>query len=242
MMAKEKIYIGTSGYSYKNWSGDFYPKDLKKSEWLQYYAKKFSTVEINNTFYNLPKKETFKNWANKTPQNFLFAIKASRYITHMKKLKDCKEPIEKLLDASSGLGSKLGPILFQLPGNLKKNTKKLKKFISMLHSDKLYAFEFRDESWFDDDVYKILDDSGCAIIISSSPKFPYHEKVVGNFCYIRLHGRKKLYSSSYSGNELKKFASIAKKCRKDGLKSFIYFNNDAKGHAFRNALAIKDFV
>ncbi|MGM0368303.1 MAG: DUF72 domain-containing protein [Actinomycetota bacterium] len=236
------IYIGTSGYSYKNWAGDFYPEDIKKDKWLQFYSSKFDTVEINNTFYNLPQKKTFRNWAKKTPENFLFSIKASRYITHMKKLKDCKQPLDNLLEVSSGLGKKLGPILFQLPKNLKKNAEKLKNFAGLLPNDILCAFEFREKSWFDNEIYSILEASGYAIVISSSPSFPYHEKITGEFCYIRLHGSEKLYSSSYTDKQLKKFANIAKKCKEKGLDSYIYFNNDAKGHAFRNALTLKELL
>lgn len=242
-MSKGKIYIGTSGFSYDNWKGEFYPENISKKDWLEFYAQKFNSLEINSSFYHLPKKKTFSNWAGKTPENFVFSIKASRYITHLKKLADPQEPLTRLVDSAKELGNKLGSFIFQLPGNLKKDTEKLDNLLKAAKEMKIKAaFEFRDESWFDEEVYSLLEAYGSGVVISSSPKFPYHEKITGNICYIRLHGREKLYHSSYSRQELKKFASIAEDCRKKGIDTYIYFNNDALGHAFRNALALQELV
>ncbi|MGM0366453.1 MAG: DUF72 domain-containing protein [Actinomycetota bacterium] len=240
-MAQGKIYIGTSGYSYNNWKGDFYPDNLSKGEWLSFYAQKFNSVEINSSFYHLPARKTFQKWAGQTPRDFIFSVKASRYITHMKKLKDPKEPLGKLMERASGLGGKLGPVLFQLPANQKKDAAKLRNFLKAC--EKLNSvFEFRDRSWFDEEIYEILDNYGCGIVVSSGPDFPYTEKITGSLCYIRLHGKEKLYHSSYSDDELKKYAGIALECKVKGKDCYIYFNNDALGHAFRNAAAISKML
>ncbi len=241
-MRSPKIYIGTSGWSYDGWSGIFYPESLARTGWLSFYSEHFSTVEINSSFYHLPKPQTFNSWAKKTPDNFLFAVKASRYITHIKRLKDCGEPFKNLLKSAKELKGKLGPFLFQLPPNMKKNTSRFKDFLEILPDDYKYAFEFRNESWFCDEVYNMLDSKGCAIVISNSPGFPYHEKVAGSFCYIRMHGGKELYSSNYTGIELKKVAKIVKQYQKNGISSYTYFNNDIHGYAVENAKTLINLI
>jgi uncharacterized protein YecE (DUF72 family) len=234
-MNSAKLYIGTSGWCYDSWAGNFYPGGLNKNKWLEYYCQYFNTVEINSSFYHLPKKETFNNWALQTPDNFVFAIKASRYITHIKRLVDCLEPFKKLLDLALGLGSKLGLFLFQLPPNLKKNIIKLEDFLKIIPKNLRYVFEFRNESWFCDEVYNLLNEFGAGITISSSPGFPYHEIITGNFCYIRMHGSAQLYSSSYSEKELQKFSAIIRQNLRKNINTYVYFNNDAFGYAIENA-------
>ena len=230
-----KLYIGTSGWCYNNWAGNFYPRDLNKNKWLKYYSKYFNTVEINSSFYHLTRKETFNNWALQTPDNFVFVVKASRYITHIKKLVDCSEPFKKLLDSALGLGNKLGLFLFQLPPNLKKNIIKLEDFFKIILKNYRYVFEFRNESWFCDEVYNLLNEFGAGIAISSSPSFPYHEIITGNLCYIRMHGSEQLYSSSYSEKELQKLSALIGKNLKKNINTYVYFNNDAFGYAIENA-------
>ncbi|MBC8387054.1 MAG: DUF72 domain-containing protein [Actinobacteria bacterium] len=242
MISVSNVYIGTSGWSYNNWIGKFYPKDLKKIEWLKYYAKYFNTVEINYSFYHLPKKETLKKWLHITPANFLFILKASRYITHIKRLVDCNESLIRFLDVSSELGEKLGPILFQMPPNMKKDKERLKKFLEILPKNCSYAFEFRDESWFCNDIYRLLNKFRCAIVISSSPKFPIHYKITGNFCYMRMHGNRELYSSSYTEDELRKVAKFISKNQKNNIQTYIYFNNDIEGYAVDNAKLLLELI
>jgi uncharacterized protein YecE (DUF72 family) len=237
-MNSSKLYIGTSGWCYESWVGKFYPGNLNKNKWLEYYSKYFNTVEINSSFYHLARKETFNNWALQTPDNFVFTVKASKYITHIKKLVDCLEPLKKLLDAALGLGSKLGLFLFQLPPNLKKNVIKLEDFLKIIPKNLRYVFEFRNESWFCDEVYHLLNDFGAGITISSSPDFPYHEIITGNFCYIRMHGSAQLYSSSYSRKELKMFSTIIKQNLKKNINTYVYFNNDVFGYAVENAMEL----
>ncbi|MCL4378371.1 MAG: DUF72 domain-containing protein [Actinobacteria bacterium] len=241
-----KIYIGTSGWSYDEWNGIFYPEDLKRSNWFSYYSKHFRTVEINNSFYHLPKRQTFENWAEKTPDDFLFSVKASRYITHIKRLLDCSEALDRLFKAAEGLGRKLGIFLFQLPPNMKFNIERLNNFFKILrdiytnyannaNNNALCAFEFREESWFCESTYDLLNEYKHGIVISDSPCFPYHELITGNFCYIRMHGSSNLYSSSYSEEELKKAAGIINKNKTKNISSYVYFNNDVHGYAIDNA-------
>lgn len=241
-MSRGKLYIGTSGWHYDSWIENFYPKNLTKDKWLEYYSKYFNTVEINSSFYHLMKKEIFNNWALQTPDNFVFAVKASRYITHVKKLVDCSQPFKKLLDSALGLGDKLGLFLFQLPANLKKNIIKLEKFLQLIPKNYRYVFEFRNESWYGEEIYNLLNKFGVGITISSSPNFPYHEIITGNFCYIRMHGSKQLYSSSYSSKELKKLSVLVRENLKKDITTYVYFNNDTSGYAVKNAMELKKFA
>jgi uncharacterized protein YecE (DUF72 family) len=240
-----KVHIGTSGWSYNDWRGVFYPENIKRFGWLSYYAKHFKTVEVNNSFYNLPKKDTFKNWAAKTPDDFLFSVKAPKYITHIKRLAGCSENLDRFLKAAEGLGEKLFLLLFQLPPNMKFNIERLSSFLKILNNycmnythKFLYAFEFREESWFCPETYDLLNEYNSGIVISSSPFFPYHELITGNFCYLRMHGSNDLYSSSYSNKELKKFADIINKNKINNIDSFVYFNNDVNCYAVNNAKSL----
>lgn len=241
-----KLYVGTSGWSYNHWRGRFYPENLPHSKWLSFYASHFSSVEVNSSFYHLPKPSVFESWAEKTPDNFIFVVKVSRYLTHIKRLKDSLKPFELLLEAAERLGSKLGPFLFQFPPGMKKDIERLGSFLESLSvnfgTNYRYAFEFRDESWFCDTVYNVINNYGCAIVISSSPSFPYHEVVTGNFCYIRMHGGTELYSSNYSENELRKFALMIKENLDRGIDTYVYFNNDANAYAVYNAKTLLTLV
>jgi len=241
-MKDSLVHIGTSGWSYAHWTEKFYPAGLKNKRWLNYYSGQFKTVEINSSFYHLPTPQTFKGWKESTAADFLFSVKASRYITHVKKLKDCREAFNRLLTAARELGEKLGPFLFQLPPNMGKNEGRLEEFLKILPVKYKFAFEFRNESWLTDDIYCLLKDAGCAFVISSSPGFPHREEITADFCYIRMHGPSNLYSSSYSNDELKKFASMIKKNLKKNIENYVYFNNDARGYAVENARTLLAMV
>jgi uncharacterized protein YecE (DUF72 family) len=241
-MAVSLINIGTSGWSYDHWSGKFYPEELKKNKWLNYYSNFFGTVEINNSFYHLPKLKTFINWKENTSEDFIFSVKVSRYITHIKRLVDCQEPLGRLFQAADGLGKKLGPFLFQLPPNLKKDEKLFEDFLRILPQDYEFAFEFRNKSWFAEEIYRLLEGYRCAIVISSSPGFPYEEKVTANFCYIRMHGSDELYRSSYSKDELKKISCLIKKNLNTNTKNYVYFNNDSEAYAVENARTLIEMI
>src|SRR5215217_2193905 len=149
---RSDIRIGTSGWHYEHWRGPFYPENLSKGGFLEYYAGHFDTAEINNSFYRLPEKKTLVRWRETVPEGFVFSVKASRYLTHMKKLKDPREPLGRLLDRVSVLGTRLGPILFQLPPRWRANPERLQGLLEILPENHRYAFEFRDPSWFDDKI------------------------------------------------------------------------------------------
>lgn len=249
-MEIDKIYIGTSGWSYDSWIEKFYPKEISKAKWLGYYSKYFNTVEINSSFYHLPKPETFKNWFKNTPAGFKFSVKASKYITHTKKLLNCKDPLENLFEASSWLKEKLEIFLFQLPPSLKKDYQRIKNFFNLLFELKKYnefnkykyVFEFRDESWFCDEIYELLNEYGVGCVISNSGIFPAHNIITGNFCYIRMHGSTSLYSSKYNDDELKEVAEMSLKNINNNVPTYIYFNNDVCGYAIENAISLQEML
>lgn len=230
-----KVYVGTSGWQYRDWQGGFYPKKVPVSDWLEYYSKHFNTVEVNATFYHQMKPSTFAGWAVKVPTTFVFSVKANRFITHIKRLLDCDEPLKRLLEQVKELGNNLGPNLFQLPPRWKVNTQRLSTFCKPLPKEKLFAFEFRDESWFQSKIFNILKNYNVAAVINDSPHFPKTEEITTNFTYIRLHGPSALYSSEYSKTELKTWAAKIQKWLKSCITVFAYFNNDVGGFAVKNA-------
>lgn len=244
------IKIGTSGYSYFHWRGVFYPENLPPSKWLEYYSHYFDTVELNVTFYRLPQKKIFESWYKQTPHDFIFVIKGSRFITHIKKLKDCQDSLNLLFDRILALKEKLGIILWQLPPNFKANPKVLEEFLKtlaqkwvMFSKNKLRcSFEFRNQSWYTAEICDLLKKYNYALCIADSPNFPKVEKVTADYLYIRLHGGTELYSSNYSDKELELWTSKIKKWQKQNLDIYIYFNNDAFGYAIENAKKLKNFL
>jgi len=183
-----KLHAGTSGYAFKEWKGSFYPSDLKDDGMLGFYASKFPTVEINNTFYRLPKEHVLLEWAAQVPEPFTFSIKASQRITHHARLKpDCASAVEFLLKNTTSLGGRLGPILFQLPPNLKKDVDRLRAFLAFLPSDRRYTIEFRHESWFDDEVFNVLRERDIPLCITEQPEFASPIVATASWGYARLH-------------------------------------------------------
>lgn len=242
MAKKVKIYIGTSGWSYHHWSGIFYPQDLSPHKWLEYYTQHFKTVELNASFYHLPRATTFTNWRKNTPDGFLFAVKASRFITHIKKLKGTKEPWQNFISRAKNLKEKLGPILFQLPPSLKGDPRRLESFLKILAPHYQYVLEARHRSWFNQDIYKVLKKFKVALCLADSPCYPFQEIITSNFVYIRFHGGKILYGSNYSEKELKEWAKKIKKWLKKNLEIYAYFNNDTQGFAVKNAKTLIKLV
>jgi len=236
-----KVFVGTSGWVYPHWRGLFYPKDLPEREWLGFYAFQLDTVELNTSFYHLPKEKTFKGWYERTPDNFLFAVKGSRFITHMKKLNDCQEPLENLLRAAVNLKEKLGPIFFQFPPSFKADLKRLKEFIKLLPGEGRFAFEFRHPSWFTDEIYTALRSANCALIASDTPRYPYKEVQTTNFMYLRLHGHEQLYASRYSEKQLREYAKKIRNWRKEG-NVFVFFDNDFNANAVANAKELRKLL
>lgn len=240
-MGKKELRIGTSGWVYDDWRGRFYPEDMPQEKWFDFFSRHFDTVEINNTFYNLPGKKTFRNWEKQASKGFLYAPKANRYITHMKKLNDPEDALKKFIDHVRLLKDNLGPILYQLPPNWHKNTERLKEFIDMLPDDLEHAFEFRDPTWFDDDVLEILDKAGCAFVVHDmSDDVPRWTS--GKFVYIRFHGTSGKYSGGYGKKGLKTWAKWLGEQRDDGKSIYAYFNNDIEGHAIEDATTLKEML
>lgn len=239
------ISIGTSGYNYPHWwNGVFYPSQLPQRKWLEYYAEFFNTVELNVSFYRLPTKDVFASWYKRTPKGFSFSVKGSRYITHIKRLKDCREPLSLLFDHASPLKEKLGALLWQLPPKFRFQRERLEGFCVLLstlpRSKRLrHTFEFRDESWFCEEAFKILQEFNFGFCIAHGSGLPYVEKGISDFVYLRLHGGEVLYGSNYSDKELKQWAEKIQTWEKNGKTVFVYFNNDAYGFAVKNALTLK---
>ena len=235
-MRKGQVHVGTSGWNFDSWAGDFYPEGLRKSDLLPEYARRFSTVEVNNSFYNLPSSKTTQSWKDEAPDNFLFSCKASRYITHMKKLKDPDEGIDKVLHALEPLGDKLGPILFQLPPNWRVNTERLSAFLEKLPKEHRYTFEFRDTSWHCQEIYDLLEKHNVALCFYDYEKYQSPEASTADFIYIRLHGPEETaYSGAYDGRTLAGYARKINRWREEGKDVFCYFDNDEKACAPHDA-------
>ncbi len=234
------VHIGTSGFSYDHWRGIFYPEGLAKGKWFGYYCENFSTVELNVTFYRLPKDEAFRKWRSDTPDDFRFALKGSRFITHIKRLKDPTEPLKTFMDKAKLLKENLAVILWQLPPNFARDTDRLKIFLKALNKyRRRNVFEFRNESWIDKKVISLLRDEGAGICMADWPPFIDELPATADFVYIRRHGKGGSYDTLYSTGELKRDASSIRKHLKAKRDVFIYFNNDANGYAARNALELR---
>jgi uncharacterized protein YecE (DUF72 family) len=240
----KKVYVGTSGYNYKEWRGKFYPEDLPQREWLSFYAQHFSTVEIDATFYRSFPRHIYTKWAGLTTNNFIFSIKGSRYITHRSRLNIDRESVDMFFDSTAGLGDKFGPALWQFPPlfkNTEENKNRLKNFLDMLPNESKNAFEFRDESWFVDEIYELLNAYNAGFVINDSGKIPSREVVTGSFVYIRFHGPGALYASEYSREQLGKWSKKIKKYQKN-YDVFAYFNNDVKAYAPKNAQELRELL
>ena len=236
------VYIGTSGFTYHHWIKEFYPDEIKHRNWLEYYAKHFDTVEINSSFYHLTDEKTFQSWYERTPPNFVFTIKGSRYITHTKRLLVAQESVDLFMQRASKLKSKLKVVLWQLPPSFRSDSKRLDNFLKLFKNyDYQVAFEFRHESWFNAEIYEVLKQHNAALVLSNSPDFPEKMVQTADFSYIRFHGGKDLYSSYYSSEEMNEWAKRIKKLS-DARDVFAYFNNDANAFAVKNALEIKNLL
>lgn len=236
------IRIGTSGWVYDHWKGVFYPEGLAQEEQLPFFAQTFDTVEINYSFYRLPDEETVKSWAGKVPKGFLFSPKASRYITHMKKLLDPEVPVAGFLDRMALLGAKLGPVLFQLPPAWHVNADRLAHFVHILPKRHRYVFEFRHASWYTDAVYDILEEGGCGFCIHDNQDAASPEKLTAEFTYVRFHGKRGGNDGKYTRRDLEACASKIARWAEDGIDVYCYFNNDWKGYAVENARELQELA
>jgi uncharacterized protein YecE (DUF72 family) len=233
-MSKSKIHIGTSGWNYKHWKGNFYPEDVPQKKWLEFYYNRFKTVELNNSFYRLPEIKTFDSWRKNTPDDFMFSVKASRYITHLKKLND-KESLKEFLKRANHLKEKLGPVLFQLPPGWKFNEERFYTFLKMLPKKYKYTFEFRNESWWNEKVIDALNENNIAFCIFEIGDKHSPKEVTAYFIYVRLHGPGAPYQGLYNPNTLKDWKNFFTKWNKKGKEIWCYFDNDQNGYAAQNA-------
>jgi uncharacterized protein YecE (DUF72 family) len=231
-----EVRIGCSGFLYDHWRGNFYPDDLSRKYWLEYYSRLFSTVELNVTFYRLPERETFAKWFSSTPDDFLFSLKGSRFITHVKKLKDCSEPLEAFFSRASVLKEKLGIILWQFPPTFNLDIDRMKEFLESLKPYGMRnTFEFRNKTWINKKVFTLLEKENAAICMADHPDFLVKLPVTADFVYIRKHGKDGSYATSYNTEVLKKDGKAVKSQIKKKKDVFFYFNNDAHGFAPQNA-------
>lgn len=230
-----KAFVGTSGFMYSHWKGVFYPSDLPQRDWFSFFVKEFDAVELNVSFYRLPKKEVFAGWRKKAGENFVFSIKGSRFITHIKRLKDCQEPVKRFFESAIKIKREKDIVLWQLPPRFKANPEQLSRFLKLLPKNWRHAFEFRDESWLSEKIYKMLKQYNTAIVFQDYPDWPISEKITADFVYLRFHGKTHLYTSCYTEKELTGWANKIKAWQKKGLDCYAFFNNDALGYAVENA-------
>ena len=232
-------HIGTSGWHYEHWRGRFYPEKLTKTEWLEFYASHFTTVELNNSFYRLPSEAAFASWYNSSPPDFTFAVKVSRFITHIKRLKNSEEAVENFITRAKILGEKLGPLLYQLPPNMHRNDEVLESFLSNLPRGMKHVLEFRHQSWLEGKVFEILRKYNIGLCVFDMPSFTCPLEMTADFAYIRFHGSGELYSSCYSDKELADWAKRLTNLDINLKAVYIYFNNDAEAFAVRNAMTLR---
>ncbi len=239
---KQQVLIGTSGWQYDHWKGAFYPQDLSKSKYLQYCAEQFNTLEINSTFYRLPSRKSIASWCDTVPSDFVFSVKASRYITHMKKLKNPEQTLPPFFRAVEAFKDKLGPILFQLPPKWRFNPGRLFDFLEALPSGHRYAFEFRDPSWFDSRALDALTEIGAAFCMYELAGAVSPKDITADFIYIRLHGPEGPYQGRYGKNGLAGWAGALYAWSEQGREVYCYFDNDEAGFAALDALDLQGML
>ena len=267
-----RALIGISGYDYKPWRGTFYPEELPARRWLEYAGRTFASIELNGTFYSLKSPPVFERWVEETPGDFVFAVKGGRFITHNLKLRNAERAMGNFFASGVlALGRKTGPFLWQLPGTYRFDAERMDAFMRQLprtsregeavarqHDARLrrgalleaaarvkyrHAFEVRHESYFHDEFYSLLREHRCAwVVADTAGKFPYAEQVTTDFVYVRLHGSRLLYESSYTDEELDEWARKIARWRRDGRDVYVYFDNDMKTHAPFDALRLVERV
>lgn len=237
----QQYFIGCSGFHYKDWKGKFYPEDVPQRKWLEYYADRFDSVEINNSFYRMPKEETVKKWYERVPEHFTFTLKGSRYITHIKKLKDVSESVERFYHLSDLLKEKLGCVLWQMPPNLHLNLEKLRSFCSLLKPEYRNVIEFRHNSWYTNEVYDILREYHVGFCIISAPNDLREDAITtADFAYIRFHGKEEWYNYKYSQVEMERWSETIQ--RLEAKQIFIYFNNDWNANAIADGQVLRELL
>jgi uncharacterized protein YecE (DUF72 family) len=236
------VLVGCSGWQYEHWRGRFYPRDLPTERWLEFYADAFDTVELNSSFYRLPDAEQFDGWRERLPSGFIMAVKASRYLTHNKRLRDADEPLHRLWSRAERLGDRLGPMLYQLPPHWHRNLERLAAFVARLPSGRRHAIEFRDPSWYDPTVFRLLETGGVALSLHDMPGSASPVSPIGPFVYVRFHGAGARYGGAYTPQRLTAWAERLAGWAEEGLMGYAYFNNDREGHAVRDAQRLREFL
>jgi len=236
------VRIGCSGWNYRHWRGAFYPERLAVKRWFAFYAEQFDTVEINNSFYRLPTAATFDAWREQAPPGFCYAVKANRFLTQAKKLKDCAEPVSRMMAPVRHLGDRLGPILYQLPPRFRINLDRLEEFLALLPADVTHVFEFRDKSWHSDAVLALLDRHGAGICAHDMPGLETPRWATGKTAYVRFHGGEGKYWGRYAEKKLLAWADWMIGEARGGRRVWGYFNNDTDAAAIADALTLKAMV
>ena len=243
-----RVFIGTSGWAYPDWRKTFYPAGLPGSRYLEFYAREFPTAEVNYSFYRLPKPETYAKWAGQVSGDFLFSVKASRLITHTRRLDGAGEAWQAFVGNARMLGARLGPILLQFPASFRCDRNRLAAFLETAQDaapdDRplRLVFEFRHESWFTPETFRLLKRFNAALCIADSPSYPRRDLLTADFAYLRFHGRTRLFASSYSRDELAAEARAIRRYQREGADVFVYFNNTDRGHAIANARTLTGLV
>lgn len=237
------LYIGTSGWSYDGWKDDFY-RDVPKDRWLEHCAEKFTGLEINATFYRQQRKSTLEKWRDAVPEDFVFAVKGNRYLTHSKMLSDVEEPLERERDRTSVLGDRFGAVLWQLPARFEKNLERIDRFAATATDvwPTRHTVELRHRSWFHEEVAEVLSDRGIAVCISDAADWPRWDAVTADFVYVRLHGHTRTYASRYAKGTLERWADRIGGWRSSGRDVHVYFDNDSEGHAPHDALRLMEML
>jgi uncharacterized protein YecE (DUF72 family) len=236
------IRIGCSGWNYKHWRERFYPKGVPVARWFGFYSDTFDTVEINNSFYMLPKAETFDKWREQAPPGFRYAVKANRFITQAKKLKECEEPLDRMMPLFRRLGETLGPILYQLPPRLKLNLDRLESFLQLVPKDVVNVFEFREPSWYVPETLALLERFGSSLCVHDMPGSASPREAVGPVAYVRFHGGEGKYWGRYSDEGLLFWTDWIVDQSRQGRDVWCYFNNDIDAHAIHDALTLRAMV
>lgn len=243
MARQGEVRIGTSGWIYRHWRGVFYPEKLPVSRWFGYYSEHFDTVEINNSFYRLPSAEVFQAWRRQAPEGFLYAVKATRFLTHRKKLKDPEQPLQNFLVPARHLGPRLGPLLFQLPPRWHCDLERLRRFVALLPRDLTHVFEFRDPSWYNPGVKTLLEEEGMGFCIHDMRESASPVWVTGPVAYVRFHGPTAVrYAGKYTPAQLQSWAERIEAFRTAGHDVYVYFNNDDAAHAVVNAGQLQELL